>query len=546
MSNVINNFGTRYLAKGVEISNKSHETQLNNNDCIIGNSGSGKTTSYVYGNIAGKYGSYIIADTKGNLAMKFGSMLRKAGYEVKVLDLVNTEKSVGYNPLDYIRRQKNGTYNQQDVQKLAELMSPVTMVNDPYWETGAMNVICSLLALTLETNSPKDQNLCTVSKYAAELGFTTGDEPDGDMIRLCRRFVKAHQKDPDSFAWKKFLRYRDIEKSEKTWACITNFVHKAMSLYDINSIIKMFLNPDKIDLAKPGREKCAYFVNISDSDRTMDTIANIFYSQLFQTLIADADHNKDGKLDVPVRIILDDFATNVYIPYFDKLISVIRSREISVSIILQSITQLNTLYGDNRARTIINNCDHLLYMGGHDFESAKYISDMANVPLDKVIDMPLDKQYILIRGQKAQYVERLAPDAMTFDDEDGETVEPASQATETEDKKVVLENVPKKLVTLTGTVDKRYYEFNFAYEVKKDSVIFATIRLPQESVIVNDRKCTLTLGTPDTVYSGHLSGENGITSLTADAISQTYHTNRGRYIAFMKKRPPRVMPQRKN
>ena len=151
------NLGTRFLAKGVEVSNDTHATLLNNNDCVIGATGCGKTTSYVYGNIAGMYGSYVIADTKGNLAKKFGPMLRKAGYDVQVMDFVDIERSAGYNPMDYIKRHFDGKYSEQDVQKLAELISPVKSIDDPYWETSAKNLICALIALVLEIEPHKNR-----------------------------------------------------------------------------------------------------------------------------------------------------------------------------------------------------------------------------------------------------------------------------------------------------------------------------------------------------------------------------------------------------
>ena len=116
------------------------------------------------------------------------------------------------------------------------------------------------------------------------------------------------------------------------------------------------------------------FVNVSDTDRTFDPLVNTFYTQALHCLCKEADGNPDGRLKVPVRIILDDFANNVYIPHFDKLISVIRSRELSVSVILQSISQLETLYTSAQATTILNGCDHMLYLGGQDVKTADYIS----------------------------------------------------------------------------------------------------------------------------------------------------------------------------
>lgn len=555
------NLGTRFLAKGVEVSNDTHATLLNNNDVIIGASGCGKTTSYVYGNIAGMYGSYVIADTKGNLAKKFGPMLRKAGYDVQVMDFVDIERSAGYNPMDYIKRHFDGKYSEQDVQKLAELISPVKSIDDPYWETSAKNLICALIALVMETEPHEKQNLSTVGRYASSLGFLqttkSGAPVQNAMRKLHDTFIVAHNKNPDSFAWRKYSRFTDIQQSEKTWACIINFASKALTAFDMCGFDKMFTGAHKIDLRKPGKTKCAYFVNVSDVDRSMDSIANIFYSQIFQALISEADNNINSRLNVPVRFILDDFATNVYIPDFDKIISVIRSREISVSIILQSITQLDALYGSNRARTIINNCDHLLYIGGHDYKTASYISDLANVPLENVIDMPADKQYILTRGHKPIYANRLAPDAMAFEEEtdkpDGPDEPDNSDKPEVTDlsafrsipkpvkdtmgsDSVVIENIPKSLVCTYGHAGRRICKLSFAYKKEGYKILYAMLRVPETKVKLDGEKYTFDLGSPTTTYICEISGSQDTVPLTAKEIKSKYNSSRVWYITYIKKR----------
>ena len=146
-----------------------------------------------------------------------------------------------------------------------------------------------------------------------------------------------------------------------------------------NLFYYFYYNPDTSDFY-PSRD-----------DRSMDSIANIFFSQIIQALIEEADNNINSRLDIPVRFILDDFGAITEVKNFDQISSIIRSREISVSIILQSITQLDAIYGSNRARTIINNCDHIIYLGGHDYKTASYISDLANVPLENIINMPTNK-----------------------------------------------------------------------------------------------------------------------------------------------------------
>ena len=151
----------------------------------------------------------------------------------------------------------------------------------------------------------------------------------------------------------------------------------------------------------------ALFVNVSDMDRSFDRLVNVFYTQAIQQLCREADRNPDGRLKVPVRIILDDFATNVVIPDFDKIILVIRSRELSVSVILQSISQLETLYTPAQAMTILNGCDHMLYLGGQDVDTADYISIKANKPIENILNMGLGDAYLFERGAKPRKVEKL-------------------------------------------------------------------------------------------------------------------------------------------
>ena len=139
----------------------------------------------------------------------------------------------------------------------------------------------------------------------------------------------------------------------------------------------------------------------------MDRLTNLFYTQALHELCNSADRdNKDHRLKVPVRLILDDFAANVFIPEFDKIISVIRSREISVSIILQSLSQLESMYGDARAKTILNNCDHCLYLGGQDVDTARYVSIKANKSINSILNLPLEAAWLFERGTQPQQVEK--------------------------------------------------------------------------------------------------------------------------------------------
>ena len=375
------------------------------------------------------------------------------------------------------------------------------------------------------------RNLNTVGTLAQWLGFLAVDKEgklaDNGMKKLREMFTRAYDNDNNSYACKCFSRFDEIQRADRTWSCIISYVQKAVSLYDISAFEKMFSNERKIDFSKLGKEKTAMFVNVSDTDRSLDSIATIFYSQLFQQLILEADKNSDSRLEVPVHIIMDDFATNCRIADVDKLISVIRSRNISMSLLLQSITQLNHLYGSDAARTIINNADTCIYLGGNDLETANYISQRANKPLDQILEMRLDKQIIMRRGEKAIYTDRPAVDNM------GSGYSDASISKTSKSDNVVIAGVAKSLLHFEKTSKPPMYRFGFAYKIEGDNIIYANIRIPVAYVRYSGSKYDIDLGIPDTQYNCELS-DGGSVVLTALEVSEIFETNKRKYLASKK------------
>ena len=171
----------------------------------------------------------------------------------------------------------------------------------------------------------------------------------------------------------------------------------------------VFVNPDSFDIPSLGKKKTVLFLNNSDTNRTFDSLANVFYTQALQLLCSQADTRPDGRLKIPVRIIMDDFASGTRIPDFDKVISVIRSRDISVSLILQSLTQLESMYTHAEALTIINNCDHLLYLGSQDKDTAEFVSYRLCRTPESVLSLGRDKAVLVTNGEKAVVVDRIKP-----------------------------------------------------------------------------------------------------------------------------------------
>lgn len=388
----------RILAAGQKISNDTWKTGINNNDLIIGPSGAGKTRSYVKPNLMQCEESVVVADTKGSLVQEVGPLMKKRGYNVINIDFTDMLGSYGYNPLDYIRRNKQtGRYSEKDIMTVAACLCPLTLSKDPFWEKSARMYIACMVGYVLECLPEEEHTLEYVQKLYAEM-----DTENFDML-----FEELGMENPDSFAFKKYKMIRSAKNVKTTYECVRMFIAEKLDTLTFDGPLQMYKNPERVRFEDLGRERTAVFLTISDTDRSMDTLASLFYAQAFQALCESADKDyADHRLPVPVRMVLDDFATNVKIPDFDNIISVIRSREIYVSVILQSLSQLNALYGDEKAKTIVNNCDNCLYLGGQDVDTARYISFKANRTIDSILNMPLGEAYLFTRGSLPKKVQK--------------------------------------------------------------------------------------------------------------------------------------------
>lgn len=393
------NSNVRFLAENITVSNDTRVTGLNNNDLIIGSSGSGKTGGYVIPNIQNISGSLIVTDTKGRLSKMFTGTLKSKGYKVFTLDFVNPMNSCGYNPLMVIRRKPNGKYREQDILSLASAIMPILDKEEPFWEKAASGYIAFLIAFCLETCKVQDRNLKTVCELHHIFMKQNGH----------LSFLQWAEDNPDTFAANKFAEISSIRSADKMWSSIMEFVNRAFEPFEFGEADAIFANRRNLNINNLGKEKTVLFLNISDTDRTYDQLVNLFYTQALQSLCALADENPRGRLMVPVKIIMDDFAAGTRIPNFDKIISVIRSREISVSLILQSMTQLESMYTAAEASTIINNCDHLLYLGTQDIKTAEFISYRAFKTPENVLCMPLNQAILITKGEKAAVVNKIRP-----------------------------------------------------------------------------------------------------------------------------------------
>lgn len=389
----------RILAEGVKVSNDTRLTGLNNNDLIIGASGCGKTGGYVVPNIQHLSGSLVVSDTKRQLMKLFKPQLEAKGYKVVSIDLVEPERSAGYNPLSRIRM-KHGHAREQDIISLANAIFPeLPAAEDAYWSMAAKSYLCFLIGYCLEALPPEDHHMRTIVQLHQVFQNENGRT-------YLQKWVDKHR---DSYVAHRYYDILSLVPADRTFCCVMNFASRAIEWFDFSEADCIFGRKPAFDPRELGRRKMVLFLNVSDTDHSFDCLVNILYTQILQALCQEADHNEDGRLKVPVRIIMDDFAASAKIPDFDKTISVIRSRDLSCSLVLQSTTQLKTLYTEAAATTILNNCDHILYMGTQDLETADFIASHARMTPETILCLPTNQLVLIARGQKARIVEKIRP-----------------------------------------------------------------------------------------------------------------------------------------
>lgn len=390
----------RILARELTVSNDTWVTGMNNNDIIIGPSGAGKTRGYVIPNILQCNESMVITDTKGSLRHRLGGILEQEGYTVTDLDITDCAASAwGYNPLRHIRCQ-DGKYNEQDIITVAACLVPISNDAEPFWDMAARMLLEGLIAYVLECLPEEEHDLGIVARLLQEMGGNAFDV----------LFQELEQINPSSFAVSRYRMFKLSARADRMNASIQGVLATQLSPYMFDGAKRLFANPQQIQFETIGERKTVVFLTVSDTDRSLDALVTLFYTQTLQALCRYADSLPDCRLPVPVRFIMDDFAAGTRIPDFDATTSIIRSREISVSLIIQSLSQLEALYGPAKAKTILNNCDHCLYLGGQDVETAAYVGKKANRPTSDILNMPLEDAWLFARGQKPRQVQKYTPE----------------------------------------------------------------------------------------------------------------------------------------
>ncbi len=377
------------LGQGAYYEMDGYKTKVNNNVLVVGTSGCGKTRNIVTPNLAQAVGSYIVSDPKGNLYEQYSEMLKNKGYIVKKVDFTRPETSVKYNPLAYI-------HSEQDILKLANMINNFSdaITNDPFWDQAAELLLTALIGFTTICQ-PKDRNLNTIQRLV-EQGQMTEDCNEKSV--LDQIFIKLEKEDANCFPVRQYKKFR--VGADRTVKCIIQTLAAKIGAFDTKEV-RQFLAKDEVNFATIGQEKTAVFVVISDTDRSMDVLANLFFTQAMNELCKYADEecgDRNNRLPVDVRFILDDFATNVTISEFPRMIASIRSRGISTMLLIQAEAQLKTRYKEDYL-TIIGNCDTYVYLGGNDIATAKSVAERCDIRTNKILNMKVGESWIFRRGQ---------------------------------------------------------------------------------------------------------------------------------------------------
>ena len=340
----------------------------NKNILVIGGSGSGKTRFFCKPSLLQAHSSYVVTDPKGTLLPEIGSFLERKKYRIKCLNLINFKKSMRYNPLAYIRSEK-------DILKLVNALIMNTKgegekSSEDFWVKAERLYYSALIGYIWYEAPEEERNFITLLDLINASEAREDDETYQSPVDIL--FQQLEEKEPDHFAVKQYRKFKMA--AGKTLKSILISCGARLAPFDIKEL-RNLMETDELELDTLGDSKTALFVIISDTDSTFNFVAALMYSQLFNLLCDKADDFYGGRLPVHVRLILDEFANIGQIPNFDKLIATIRSREISASIILQSQSQLKTIYKD-AADTIVGNCDSTLFLGGKEKSTLKEISEL--------------------------------------------------------------------------------------------------------------------------------------------------------------------------
>ena len=396
--------GTEFLTTNTRPKNPANARNLN--ACVIGSSGSGKTRFWLTPQLLQAHSSYVVVDPKGGVLSQVGYFLqRKKGYKIKVFNSIDFSRSMHYNPLAYIR-------NEADILKFVNTLIANTKgegkEGDPFWTKSETLLYCALIAYIIFEGPEEDRNMNTLVDMISGMEVKE-DDPDF-MNAIDYMFKGLEKRKPDCFAVKQYKKYKLA--SGKTARSILISCGARLAPFDIPQL-REIMSYDEMELDRLGDKRTAAFFIISDTDTTYNFIVALAFSQMFNLLCERADNVHGGRLPHHVRVLWDEAANTGQVPNLEKLVAVIRSREVSLTLFYQAQSQCKAIYKDN-AETIMGNMDSVVFLGGREHSTVKEISEAW---LGKqTISMQTDSRS---RGQSESYsqnTQRLGRELMTMDE----------------------------------------------------------------------------------------------------------------------------------
>ena len=358
----------KILTQNVAIGLDGRKHRRNLNTLVCGGSGAGKPRFFAKPNLCQANSSYVVLDPKGELLVSTGKLLEAKGYSIRVLDLINMDRSHCYNPFVYLR-------DDNDIQRLVTNLFKNTtpkgsQSQDPFWDQAATMLLLALVFYLHYEAPPEEQNFPMVMEMIRAGDVREDDDTYKSALDIL--FERLEMRNPEHIALKYYRNYHS--GSGKTLKSIQITLISRLEKFNLDSLASITQN-DELELWSLGEQKTAIFAVIPDNDSSFNFLVGMLYTQLFQQLYHQADFIHGGRLPVPVHFLMDEFA-NVALPdEFDKLLSTMRSREISVSIIIQNLAQLKALF-EKQWESIVGNCDEFLYLGGNEQSTHEYVSKL--------------------------------------------------------------------------------------------------------------------------------------------------------------------------